>query len=412
MQKLPNHWNNKRLEEVCLTIVGGGTPTTSKPEYWDGDIPWISSADVHGLRDIRPRRTITEKGLKESTTNLLPKGGIIVVTRVGLGKIAVAPYDVCFSQDSQGLILNEAIITKPYALFYLSRAVQRFKHESRGTTISGVTKKQLNEVTVPIPPIEEQERIVAKIEELFSELDAGVESLKKAQAQLKTYRQAVLKSAFEGKLTNENVANGELPEGWNWVELDELMESVRNGYPRKPDDRGSVPILRISSVRPFRIDLSDVRFLVNPLDDANSIRENDLLFTRYNGSRDFVGVAARVPSLNRDIFYPDKLIRCRPKNNSRTHSTYLQYAANIGRAREFVLSKIKTTAGQTGISGGEIKQIPIPICSPDEQDRIVAEIESRLSVCDKLEENIAASLKQSEALRQSILKQAFEGKLI
>ena len=222
----------------------------------------------------------------------------------------------------------------------------------------------------------------------------------------------MLKWAFEGRLTNANVKDGELPKGWEWKKLGDLMQSVKNGYSKKPDENGCFKILRISSVRPNKIDLNDYRLLESDIGVDFTVSGNDLLFTRYNGSIEFVGVCSFVPVLTEKIFYPDKLIRCRPKINARYHSAYITYASNCGDARKFVLSKIKTSAGQTGISGGEIKEIPIPLAPTKEQEEIVQEIESRLSVCDKIEETINNGLKEAEALRQSILKQAFEGKLI
>ena len=198
---LPKGWKKLRVDDVCVNIIGGGTPSTQKTEYWQGDIPWISSADIYGIKDLKPRRNISLEAVKNSAANILPKGGIIVVTRVGLGKLAVAPYDLCFSQDSQGLILKQDLISTEYALLVLHQEVQTFKHQSRGTTINGVTKKQLAELQIVLPPLEEQRQIVSKIEELLSELDKGIEELKIAQQQLKVYRQAVLKWAFEGKLT-------------------------------------------------------------------------------------------------------------------------------------------------------------------------------------------------------------------
>jgi len=281
-----------------------------------------------------------------------------------------------------------------------------------GSTQSALNDEGAEKILMPLPSFAEQHRIVAKIEELFSSLDKGIEDLKTAQAQLKIYRQAVLKWAFEGKLTNKNVKDGELPEGWEWVKFGSLMATVKNGYSLKPDDKGEFKILRISSVRPLKIDITDFRLLIRNIGKENSVEENDLLFTRYNGSVDFVGVSARVPKINGEIFYPDKLIRCRPINRENYHSKYLLYATNSIVARQFILSKIKTTAGQTGISGSEIKGIPIPITSDIEQEKIVFEIEKRLSVCDKIEESIIQSLEQAEALRQSILKKAFEGKLV
>ena len=140
-------------------------------------------------------------GIENSATNKVPPKTLLVVTRVGLGKIAIAEQGICFSQDIQGLVAPPHLIQPEFSLYYLSYELQKLKYEGRGTTISGVTKKQLKDTKFPLPPLNEQHRIVAKIEELFSELDKGIESLKTAQEQFKVYRQAVLKHAFEGRLT-------------------------------------------------------------------------------------------------------------------------------------------------------------------------------------------------------------------
>lgn len=303
-------------------------------------------------------------------------------------------------------------VNHDFAYYFLQSKFIEINSRAKGVGIPHVDPNIVWNYKFPLPPLTQQQQIVSKIEELFSELDKGIEELKTAQQQLKVYRQAVLKWAFEGKLTNDDVKEGELPEGWTVEPLGKLMESVRNGYSKKPDDTGAYKILRISSVRPTSVDVTEVRSLINDAGDDNSVKENDLLFTRYNGSIDFVGVCGRVPKLAGKLFYPDKLIRCRPLIREAYHSAYLEYASNYGSARKFVLSRIKTTAGQTGISGSDLKQIPIPVAPAEEQQQIVQEIESRVSVCDKIEETITDSLKQAEALRQSILKKAFEGRLI
>lgn len=193
-------WGLTTLGEV-YQVIGGGTPSTEIPDYWDGDIPWITSADIEGVRQINIRKYVTEKGIAGSTTNRVPAKTLLVVTRVGLGKIAITEAPICFSQDLQGLIQNPRLIFPEYTLYLLSYKLQFLKYDGRGTTILGITKKQLKDLDFPLPPLKEQHRIVAKIEELFSELDKGIEYLKTAQAQLKVYRQALLKHAFEGKLT-------------------------------------------------------------------------------------------------------------------------------------------------------------------------------------------------------------------
>ena len=212
---LPKNWVKTSIGAI-YDVIGGGTPATSIAKYWGGDTPWITSADIDGVREIKVIRYVTQKGIQESTTNKVPNRTLLVVTRVGLGKIAISDKPICFSQDLQGLVQRLDLIFPEYSLFYLSFELQRLKFEGRGTTISGITKKQLKDTGFPLPPYQEQRRIVAKIEDLFSELDKGIESLKTARRQLEVYRQSVLKHAFEGKLTaqwrEENKDKLETPE--------------------------------------------------------------------------------------------------------------------------------------------------------------------------------------------------------
>ena len=211
----PENWIKSDVG-TAYHVLGGGTPSTSVEEYWGGNIPWITSADIGGVREINVTRYVTQKGVQESATNKVPNKSLLVATRVGLGKITIADEPICFSQDLQGLVQNPDLVLPEYGLFYLSFQLQRLKFEGRGTTISGITKKQLKDTEFLLPPYQEQHRIVAKIETLFSELDKSVECLKIALMQLNVYRQAVLKHAFEGKLTaqwrEENKDKLETPE--------------------------------------------------------------------------------------------------------------------------------------------------------------------------------------------------------
>ena len=197
---LPKDWEDLTVKDICEKIVGGGTPSTKVDKYWHGTIDWITSADIYGIKDIRPRKKITEEAIKYSATNKIPKGAIVVVTRVGLGKVAIAPNELCFSQDSQGLILKKELVTEIFTLWFLSKATEEFKYKSRGTTINGVTKKQLAELRFLLPPLKQQTQIVEEIEKRFLEADnlekAIDESLEKSEA----LRQSILKQAFEGRL--------------------------------------------------------------------------------------------------------------------------------------------------------------------------------------------------------------------
>lgn len=401
--KLPKGWKLVKLGDVANYVNG----RAFKPNEWEKEgIPIIR---IQNLNNQNSKYNYAKKGFEEKYK--VVNGDLLFAWSASLGAYIWKGNDAWLNQHIFKVVPKVSTNTT-YLFYLLEKIVQELYSKAHGSGMVHVTKGKFEATEIPLPPLLIQHAIVSKIEELFSELDKGIENLRTAQQQLKTYRQAVLKWAFEGKLTNEYVKDGELPEGWKWVKLGGLMESVRNGYSKKPDEIGQYKILRISSVRPNKVDLNEVRFIEKEIGVENSLSENDLLFTRYNGSIDFVGVCGMVPNLKEILFYPDKLIRCRPIIKEKFHSAYIDYAANSRLARQFILSKIKTTAGQTGISGSDIKEIPIPLSPKDEQLRIVQEIESRLSVADKMEESINQSLLQAEALRQSILKKAFEGKLI
>ncbi|MCK4451858.1 MAG: restriction endonuclease subunit S, partial [Anaerolineae bacterium] len=204
LTELPESWTWSRVGEI-YDIVGGGTPSTAITEYWEGDIPWITSADIFGLRDIRPRRQITRQAIENSAINLVPPGSLIVVTRVGLGKIALTKTPICFSQDSQALVAGNTSLFPDYSLYCLSQAVQEFKYKHRGTTINGVTKKQLADLTFAIPPLTEQRHIVDEIENRFPMADQIEKTVDHSLKQAERLRQSILKRAFEGKLVPQDL---------------------------------------------------------------------------------------------------------------------------------------------------------------------------------------------------------------
>ncbi len=275
-----------------------------------------------------------------------------------------------------------------------------------------------SQLPILLPPLAEQHRIVAKIEELFSSLDKGIESLKTAQAQLKTYRQAVLKWAFEGKLTNppagragENVKDGELPEGWKWEKLKNLTEVVTDGdHQPPPKAQHGIPFITISNIEKStnRIDFSNTFLVSRSYYDSLKIyrkpKTGDILYT-VTGS---FGIPLLI-DYEKEFCFQRHIGLIRPKNI--INQKFLYYALQTNHCFNQASSTATGTAQKT-VALSSLRNFNIPVTSFPEQSRIVGEIEKRLSVCDKLEESITQSLSQAEALRQSILKKAFEGKLV
>jgi restriction endonuclease S subunit len=261
---------------------------------------------------------------------------------------------------------------------------------------------EYSKLKVFLPPLPIQRAIVKKIEQLFSALDAGVADLKKAQEQLKVYRQAVLKKAFEGELTNDTAIKR--------VPLGELCEGVEYGSSAKSKERGKIPVLRMGNIQQGAFEWEDLVY-TNDVAEIEKYQLNkfDVLFNRTN-SPELVGKTA-IYKGERPAIFAGYLIRINYKKDL-LNPFYLNYYLNSHEAKVYGSTIKSFGVNQSNINGTKLKSYPIPFTSLEHQLHIVREIESRLSVCDALEQQINTSLQQSEALRQSILRKAFAGELL
>jgi len=267
-----------------------------------------------------------------------------------------------------------------------------------------LNRAEIIELAIPVAPRAEQERIVAKIEELFSSLDKGIESLTSAQEQLKVYRQAVLKEAFEGKLTNKNVKDGELPEGWAMEKLIDHCEFITKGTTPAKDkmtsNSGDIPYIKVynltfSGALDFAIEPTYISKQTHEHELARSITYPGDVLMNIVGPP--LGKVSIVPNTYKEwnINQAIARFRCKSTLNNKMLSFYLLYDGT----QKNCIAKSKATVGQVNLTLEICRDIEVPIMSLMEQCQIVNEIESRLSVCDKLEEGIARSLEQAEALR-------------
>jgi type I restriction enzyme S subunit len=269
---------------------------------------------------------------------------------------------------------------------------------------SSINQVKLKSFDIKLPSLAEQERIVYKIEELFSELDKGIETLKTAQQQLKVYRQAVLKYAFEGRLTNPEVKEGELPKGWvsstlgkettfsQGIQIDVELQSLESldGY------------IRFLRIIDFTQGQDPPRYVKDP-GEKYHVSKQDVSLVRYGATTGFV-------CTGKEGVIANNLFQVKPKGNLNRKTLFYFL---LSPAFQEVISQNIKGAAMPAISFGLINDVPLFFpTSNDQQLHVIQEIESRLSVCDKIEENIEQGLQQAEALRQSILKKAFEGKLV
>lgn len=285
----------------------------------------------------------------------------------------------------------------------------------QGALYPAVRPKDIRGFEIPLAPLSEQKRIADKLDALLARVDACRERLDRVPLILKRFRQAVLAAATSGKLTEEwREEQGLSYERWQRRSLGELVQELKNGLSPKPNkEPPGTPILRISSVRPFTVNFEDLRYLSSHIPvESYFLQTNDLLFTRYNGSLELVGVCARVKNLpNHSIVYPDKLIRVKV-HEEQALPEFIEITANAPSSRNFIEALAKTTAGQTGISGKDLKSLQVALPNLPEQHEIVRRVETLFAYADRLEARYNAARTQVERLAPALLAKAFRGELV
>lgn len=312
---------------------------------------------------------------------------------------------------------SSSFINKEYLYYFLSSKYVLLNTNPRGVGIPHVEPNLLWNSKFIIHNIPIQRAIVAKIEELFSSLDSAIADLTKAQKQLVIYRQAVLKKAFEGELTKEWREKNKVTFNWEKTITGEVMPDISSGSTPKAE---------------FLFKEGEIQFLkvYNLNFDGTLNKDKDPAFTTYKihstANRRAISKAGDVlinivgPPLGKCSMIPlnckvefninQAIVRFRP--NDKILPKFLSFFLQNPETINWLEGTSKATAGQFNIKVTTCRVIPISLPTLNEQHQIVREIESRLSVCDKVEESIVESLEKAKALRQSILKKAFEGKLL
>jgi len=487
--RLPANWMQVRLTEIA-TI----NPTLDKSEIDDellvSFVPMPAVEAETGRIDVSAHRKFAE--VKKGYTGFLEDDVLFakITPCMENGKMAVVPAlknDLGFG-STEFLVLRPAGgISPSYLYYFVSSKAFRIEAERNMTGAVGqrrVPTTFLGDREIPLPPADEQQRIVAKLDELFSELDKGVENLRTAQQQLKVYRQALLKHAFEGRLTAEwRVQNPdklesaeallariqqerearyqqqlaewqaaqqaweasgktgskpakpkvptalvpltadelaelpELPAGWFWVQLEALITGIDQGWSPKcenqPTEDESWGVIKTTAIQHGQFFENHNKSLPKNLAPRaqHKLSAGDILITRA-GPRVRVGVCCLIRKVSKNLMNCDKAYRIRSLDSVCAPS-YLEGVLNSPKILD-TLEHIKSGINDSGVNlnQGAFLRLAIPLCSLSEQTALLIELEEKLSSLDQLENTIATSLQQAEALRQSILKKAFSGQLV
>lgn len=385
------------IQKTLGTVADYINGRAFKPSEWEtSGLPIIR---IQNLTNSCASYNYSSKDLEEKY--LIHKGDLLFAWSASLGAHIWTGTDAWLNQHIFKVIPKKDINQK-YLYYFLKTVTADLCSKTHGSGMVHITKGPFMNTPVPVPPLSEQERIVAKIEELFSQLDAGVETLKKIKAQLAIYRQAVIDDSINSinKLGTTSQSFGT------------FVLRYQNGVSKRSGNGINTAVLRLADIekqqithnKEFRyIGLTDSernRFLLN---------KGDILIIRVNGSENNVGRAIVV---DKDGVYAacDHFIRC-VVDHTRILPQFAQLLLDSFLSRKYIKENMVSTAGQNTISQTTMNNISV--CVPDiaNQERIINSVNTNLSVCDNIEQTVDASLQQADALRQSILKDAFEGRL-
>ncbi len=403
------HWQVKKLGEVCTYSKGKKPTVLTVDKNTECAIPYINIKAF-------------EKGIFDEYTdgnkcNLCEDNDLLMVwdgARCGLiGKARKGAVGSTLMK-----ILPKEIIHKEYLYHFINSKFTVLNTKPKGVGIPHIEPTLLWNFELVLPPLPEQLAIVSKIEELLSDLENGKQQLLTAQQQLKVYRQSLLKAAFEGRLTNKVVKDGELPKGWKWVKIDSLLFDKKKGMSTGPfgtmlkkseHQASGVPVLGIENIGVGTFQMPNKIFITQEKAEEMRnfrVQENDIIISR-SGT---VGEICLLPKKMENSIISTNLIRVRLNQNV-INPKFFVYLFQGGKVRQQVFELCKGSS-RAFLNQTILNSLDFPYCSLKEQQFVIDEIESKLTVCDKIEETISQSLLQAETLKQSILKKAFEGKLV
>lgn len=466
-QQLPDGWAWTTIGQVART-ASGGTPSRTRADFYGVGIPWVKSGELGDGQVFETSEQITEAGLQNSSARIFPKGTLcIALYGATVGKLGVLGMDAATNQAVCGIFLPDGL-DRTYVFHYLASMRRWLIDQGKGGAQPNISQEIVRAVPLPLPPPAEQRRIVEKIEELFSKLDAGVAALERVRANLKRYRASLLKAAVEGKLTEQwradhpdaepasellqrilaerrrqweeaelakYAAKGqtppknwqakykepeapdttdlpELPKGWCWTSVEQLNPANRPcayGVLQPGDDLADgVPLVRV-------MDVADGRVAVDQLKRISPDISGQYRRTVLHGGEVLLTI---VGTIGRTAVAPPELLGA---NIARAvavlpiatlvSAQYVEVTLRDPCMRVRLTNAAHEVARKT-LNLEDVRVAPVPLCPTDEQTAIVNEVERRLSVIDEMDAEAAAGLKRAARLRQSILKRAFEGRLV
>jgi type I restriction enzyme S subunit len=423
LRDLPEGWVWTTLGKTGQLLRGVSYRKEDASEQPKNDfVPILRATNIQGEKLVLASDLVYVPSRYVKAEQYLEPGDIVVCMSSGskhlVGKTAqlFQEWIGSFGTFCAAIRPNSAVNPKFLGYFFSSPEYRQFiREKSAGININNLKPSDFETLEIPLPPLPEQERIVARLEELLSDLEAGAAALGRVKAGVKRYKASVLKAACEGRLFGDEVADGELPVGWRWIKMDELADII-GGVTKGRDLTGKatimLPYLRVANVQRGRLDLDvmkEIEILASEIEKYR-LEDGDVVLTE-GGDWDKLGRSAIWRNQIPNCIHQNHIFRARVKS-SFVLPEWLMYYTNSEQGQNYFKEAAKQTTNLASINMTQLRACPIPLPTMGEQQRIVEEVERRLEAARAVEAAVEAGLKRAGRLRQAVLKAAFEGRLL
>lgn len=397
---MKSRWLAKNLGDVCQ-VIGGGTPPKDKAEYYSGEIHWATVRDMRSDVITDTECKITKAAVTSSATNIIPRGNVVIATRVGLGKVCLLGQDTAINQDLRGIVpIDPSTLSVRFLFWWLKSIADLIVAEGTGATIQGVKLPFVKSLQIPLPPLPEQQRIVGILDQAFD----GIATAKaNAEKNLQNAR-----ALFESHLQSVFTQRGE---GWGRVRIEDACESIMdcvNKTAPKVDGPTAFKMIRTTNVRNGRVNLDSVNYVTEDVYRVWTRRQvpqrGDVILTREAP----MGEVGMLLSDDK-VFLGQRLVSYRA-NPAKLNNRFLLYALQSGELQ----SQIHAFASGSTVQHMRVpdtKNLQLPLPSLAVQVKSVATLDALRAETQRLESLYQRKLAALDALKQSLLHQAFSGQL-
>lgn len=405
IEKVPQTWQIADLGKIAKEFISGGTPSTKEAKFWDGDIPWTTSAPISDT-DIFidcGQRFITLEGLENSASHLVPKGNLLVGTRVGVGKAVVNLIDIAISQDLTGIVLNSSSTPAFIAYqFKTQRATSFFFGRKRGTTIKGIARLDLHALPLSIPPLPEQQAIVQALRAVQEAREA-----RRQEAALERERKAALMDYLFTQGTHgeprQQTEIGKIPQSWRAVKLGAHCHKPQYGFTASSTDEPIGPqFLRITDIQEDKVDWGSVPYCVckDKLKQSYILESGDIVIARIGATTGKTYLVKECP----EAIYASYLIRIRAKKDLLPEILFF-FSQTENYWNQINQKKGGRLKGGVNIPILQNLIMPLP---PISEQKVIAEV---LDLCDAKVTALEKEAELLEELFRAMLEELMAGRL-